>query len=70
VRHVAEIQGADIVVINRRRKRDSVETHANEIVLESPCPVLCLPTKVMAASINIVRQTCLQEQYFVAAGCC
>ena len=71
VRHVAEIQGADLVVINRRRKRDSMETHANEIVLESPCPVLYLPTKVTAASINIVRQTTrLEEEYFLAAGCC
>jgi nucleotide-binding universal stress UspA family protein len=72
VRHVAEIQAADLVLINRRHKRDSIggnETHADEIVIESPCPVLCLPTRVTAASIDIRKERHLQEKYFSAACC-
>jgi nucleotide-binding universal stress UspA family protein len=71
VRHVAEIQAADLVVINRRRKRDLTgrEAHTDEIVLESPCPVLCLPTKATAASIDMRKETLLQEKYFMAACC-
>jgi Universal stress protein family len=59
VRHVAEIQSADLVVINRRHKANPIrgfETHAYEIVLESPCPVLSLPIRAAAASINIAQE--------------
>jgi nucleotide-binding universal stress UspA family protein len=72
VRHVAEIQAADLIVINRRHKRHSIEgheTHTDEIVLESPCPVLCLPAKVTAASIDVRKERILQEKYFMAACC-
>jgi nucleotide-binding universal stress UspA family protein len=59
VRHVAEIQSADLVVINRRRTPQSLagfETHAYEIILESPCPVLSLPMRAMALSIHIAQE--------------
>lgn len=72
VRHVAELQAADLVVINRSRNRQPIgghEAHTDEIVLESPCPVLCLPTKVTAASIDVRKEKMLQEKYFVAACC-
>jgi nucleotide-binding universal stress UspA family protein len=72
VRHVAQIQAADLVLINRRHQRDLIgghEAHTDEIVLESPCPVLCLPTKATAASIDIRKETILQEKYFMAACC-
>jgi nucleotide-binding universal stress UspA family protein len=71
VRHVAEMQSADLVVINRRRTPRSLagfETHAYEIVLESPCPVLSLPMRAMALSINIAQETYIQERHaFVEA---
>jgi nucleotide-binding universal stress UspA family protein len=69
VRHVAEIQTADLVVINRRHQRNpgGHEAHTDEIVLESPCPVLCLPTKATAASIDVRKEKLLQEKYFMAA---
>jgi nucleotide-binding universal stress UspA family protein len=74
VRHVAEIQSADLIVINRRHKSqsfDGFETHAYEIVLESPCPVLTLPEKTMAASVHIVDEVYTSERYaFAEAACC
>jgi len=69
VRHVAETQRADLVVINRRRTPRSLagfETHAYEIILESPCPVLSLPMRAMALSINIAHQAHLQERCMFA----
>jgi nucleotide-binding universal stress UspA family protein len=72
VRHVAQIQSADLVVINRSRKPHSrgYKTHTNEIVFESPCPVLCLPGKMTAASIDIIQERHLQERYFLTAAAC
>lgn len=69
VRHVAEMQRADLVIINRRRTPRSLaglETHAYEIILESPCPVLSLPMRAMAVSINIAHETYLQERCMFA----
>jgi len=73
VRHVAEIESADLIVINRSRKPHSIggnKTHTNEIVFESPCPVLCLPGKMTAASIDIIQERHLQERCFLAAAAC
>jgi len=73
VRHVAEIQSADLVVINRSRKPHSIggyKSHTNEIVFESPCPVLCLPGKMTAASVDIIQERHLQERYFLTAAVC
>jgi nucleotide-binding universal stress UspA family protein len=73
VRHVAEIQSADLVVINRSRKPHSIggyKSHTNEIVFESPCPVLCLPGKMTAASVDIIQERHLQERYFLATAAC
>jgi nucleotide-binding universal stress UspA family protein len=50
VRHVAQMQSADLVVINRQHITQSLETHAYDIICESPCPVLSLPTRTMAPS--------------------
>ncbi|MGA8597585.1 MAG: universal stress protein [Bryobacteraceae bacterium] len=71
VRHVAEVQSADLVVINRGHKPDPIagfETHAWEIVLESPCPVLSLPTKAASASVHIVHERHTREVYAVAGA--
>ncbi len=45
VRRLAEKEGVDLVVTNRghlRHPLGKLRTHAYEIVLESPCPVLSL----------------------------
>jgi nucleotide-binding universal stress UspA family protein len=72
VRHVAEIQSADLVVVGRRRMPGSFEifaTHAYEIILESPCPVLNLPIRAVSAAINIAQEIHTQERCaFAAAG--
>jgi nucleotide-binding universal stress UspA family protein len=73
IRHIAEIQSADLIVLNRRRTRPwfgGFETHAYEIILESPCPVLSLPTIATAASINMTRERYTQERYAFAETCC
>ena len=73
VRHVAEIQSADLIVLNRRRTPPwfgEFETHAYEIILESPCPVLSLPARAAAASINMSRERYTQERYAFAEACC
>lgn len=67
VRHVAEAESADLVVINRGHMANPLgkfETHAYEIVLESPCPVLRLPTRATAACAGIALET-----YSFAAAC-
>jgi hypothetical protein len=69
VRHVAEIQSADLIVLNRRRTPPwfgGFETHAYEIILESPCPVLSLPIRAMAASINLAQEAYTHERYAFA----
>ncbi len=66
VRHVAEMQNADLVVINRRRTPRSLagfETHAYEIILESPCPVLSLPMRATAVRLNIAQESYTQERF-------
>ena len=72
VRHVAEIQSADLVVINRGHKPGPIagfQTHAWEIVLESPCPVLSLPTNVASAAVDIVQERHAREVYAVVGAC-
>jgi nucleotide-binding universal stress UspA family protein len=69
VRHVAEIQSADLVVINRHRMPQwfvEFETHACEIILESPCPVLSLPMRARAASTSIAPGAYAQERFACA----
>jgi nucleotide-binding universal stress UspA family protein len=73
VRHVAQIQSADLVLINRRHVPQcfgTFETHAYEIILESPCPVLRLPIKATSAPNNIVGKIeAQQERVFAQASC-
>jgi nucleotide-binding universal stress UspA family protein len=56
LRRVAELESSDLVVLPRHRVPQGFETHAYDIVLESPCPVLTLPIGATATSINIVRE--------------
>lgn len=73
VRHVAEIQDADIVVMNRTHgpRTGGFETHACEIALESPCPVLALPLmKGKAVSISVAETREVPEKYALAAAAC
>ncbi len=72
VRHVAEIQSADLVVINRSHKPRPIagfETHTWEIILESPCPVLSLAKRAASASIGIVQHSYACETYAVVGAC-
>jgi nucleotide-binding universal stress UspA family protein len=73
VRHIAQIQDADLVVINRRHTPEAFndfESHADEIILESPCPVLSLPIRAMVAPIHIAEETYAQHTRAFAVACC
>jgi nucleotide-binding universal stress UspA family protein len=70
VRHIAERQSADLVIISRRHTPDfgqHTHGHACEIVLESPCPVLSLPTKANAAAMHLFVENYHQGMYAMYA---
>jgi hypothetical protein len=66
VRHVAQMEKADLVVINRGHVQmpfGKLETHVFEILVESPCPVLTLCMHATALSIDTA------EEKFAVAAC-
>jgi len=66
VRHVVQMEKADVVVINRGHEQEpfaKLGTHAYEIVVESPCPVLTLCMKAIGTSIDTA------EEKFALAAC-
>lgn len=65
VRHVAQMEKADLVIINRGHMQmpfGKLETHVFEILVESPCPVLTLCMQSTALSIETA-----EEEFAVAA---
>jgi nucleotide-binding universal stress UspA family protein len=69
VRHIAEIQSADLVVINRRHRSHyskMLDGHTQEIVMDAPCPILVLPARVAAASVHILEAPFDENRYAVA----
>jgi nucleotide-binding universal stress UspA family protein len=71
VRHVAELQSADLVIIHRRHRSDYsqvLEGRRQQIVLEAPCPVLILPAKAAAASRKIIENTYRETRYAMAGA--
>jgi nucleotide-binding universal stress UspA family protein len=71
VRHIAEIQSADLVVINRRHRSHYskiLDGHTQEIVMDAPCPVLVLPARVAAAPVHILEAVFEENRYAVAGA--
>ena len=69
VRHIAQIQSAELVVMNRRHRSHyskMLDGHTQEIVMDAPCPILVLPARVAAASVHILGAAFDENRYAVA----